>query len=378
MKVRIEIDTSTFVRFWLVVIGFGFAILALYSARTALVIIGVAFFLALALNGPVSKLARYLPGRSRLLSTALSFTVVVSILASVLLLVVPPIFQQTAKALEYAPETVRSMSEQWKGLGNLIDKYHLQPQIDQAIQSVQADAGRWATGFGKNFLSGISSIFSTILSGTLMLVLTFLMLVEGPAWMSRLTHLYRDIDRRDAHLRLIGRMHAVVSGYVTGQITISAIDGLCAGIAVFLISLLFPNIPASMAMVAIATCFTLSLIPMFGATIAGVIVTILLSFNNVPGAIAFAVYFLIYQQVENNVISPTVQSRSIDLSPLAILVAVTIGIYVFGIVGGIISIPIAGCVKILVEEYLEYARKTREKSEKPLTKLVKKLTGDEA
>ncbi len=378
MKVRIEIDTSTFVRFWLVVIGFGFAILALYSARTALIIIGVAFFLALALNGPVSKLARYLPGKSRVLSTALAFIVVVGVLASVLFLVVPPIIQQTAKVLEHAPETVRSVSEQWKGLGNLINKYHLQPQIDQAIQSVQADAGRWATGFGKNFLSGVGSVFSTMLSGTLMLVLTFLMLVEGPTWMRRLSSLYRDIDRRDAHMRLIGRMHSVVSNYVTGQITISAIDGLCAGVAVFLISLIFPNIPASLAMVAIATCFTLSLIPMFGATIAGVLVTILLALNNVPGAIAFAVYFLIYQQVENNVISPTVQSRSIDLSPLAILIAVTVGLYVFGIVGGIISIPIAGCVKILVEEYLEYARKTREQSEKPLAKLVKKLTGDEA
>lgn len=378
MKVRIEIDTSTFVRFWLVVIGFGFAILALYSARTALIIIGVAFFLALALNGPVSKLARYLPGKSRVLSTALAFVVVVGVLASVLFLVVPPIIQQTAKVLEHAPETVRSVSEQWKGLGNLINKYHLQPQIDQAIESVQADAGRWATGFGKNFLSGVGSVFSTMLSGTLMLVLTFLMLVEGPTWMRRFSSLYHDIDRRDAHMRLIGRMHSVVSNYVTGQITISAIDGLCAGVAVFLISLIFPNIPASLAMVAIATCFTLSLIPMFGATIAGVLVTILLALNNVPGAIAFAVYFLIYQQVENNVISPTVQSRSIDLSPLAILIAVTVGLYVFGIVGGIISIPIAGCVKILVEEYLEYARKTREQSEKPLAKLVKKLTGDEA
>ena len=86
MKVRIEIDTKTFVRFWLVVIGFAFVILALYSARTALTIIGVAFFLALALNGPVSRLAKVLPDRSRTLSTAIAFTVVVAILAAVVFL----------------------------------------------------------------------------------------------------------------------------------------------------------------------------------------------------------------------------------------------------------------------------------------------------
>lgn len=378
MKVRIEIDTKTFVRFWLVVIGFGFGILALYSARTALTIIGVAFFFALALNGPVSKLANYLPGKSRILSTALAFMIIVATLGAVAFLVVPPIVQQTAKFIEHAPETIRDVSTQWRGLGNLIDKYHLQPQIDQAIQSVQADAGRWATGFGKNFLSGVGSALSTALSGTLMLVLTFLMLVEGPAWMKRLAGLYRDVDRRDNHMRLIKRMHAVVSGYVTGQISISAVDGVCAGIAVFLISLIVPEVPASLAMVAIATCFVLSLIPMFGATIAGIIVTILISFDSVPGAIAFAIYFLIYQQVENNVVAPTIQSKNIDLSPLAILIAVTVGIYVFGIAGGIISIPIAGCIKVLVEEYLKFAHKERVENEKPLTKLVKKLTGEES
>ena len=65
MKVKVEIDTQTFIRFWLVVIGFALAAFAIYSARTALVILGTALFLAIALNAPVSYLAKYLPGRSR-------------------------------------------------------------------------------------------------------------------------------------------------------------------------------------------------------------------------------------------------------------------------------------------------------------------------
>jgi len=140
MKVRIEIDTRTFVRFWLVVIGFAFAILALYSARTALIIIGTAFFLALALNGPVSKLARRMPDRSRTLSTAVAFVAVVAFLAAVVFLVIPPIVQQTAKFIESAPAAVATLSEQWRGLGNIIDKYHIQPQIDQAAK---ASSGRF-------------------------------------------------------------------------------------------------------------------------------------------------------------------------------------------------------------------------------------------
>lgn len=80
MRTRIDIETQTFVRFWLVVIGFALAALAIYSARDALVILGVAFFLALALNKPVSTLAKYLPGKSRVGGTAIAFIIVVALL----------------------------------------------------------------------------------------------------------------------------------------------------------------------------------------------------------------------------------------------------------------------------------------------------------
>ena len=59
MKVRLDIDTRTFVRFWLVVFGFAAAIFIIYSARTGLIILGSSLFLALALNNPVSRLARH-------------------------------------------------------------------------------------------------------------------------------------------------------------------------------------------------------------------------------------------------------------------------------------------------------------------------------
>jgi predicted PurR-regulated permease PerM len=378
MKVRIEIDTRTFVRFWLVVIGFAFAILALYSARTALIIIGTALFLALALNGPVSKLSKRLPDRSRTLSTAIAFFVVVAFLAAVIFLVVPPIIQQTSKFIESAPTLVKTVSEQWHGLGTIIEKYHIQPQVDQAIAAVQADSSRWATNAGKNLISGIGSAFSLFVATLLVLVLTFLMLVEGPGWLRRIWGLYRDTDRMESHKKLVNRMHGVVAGYVTGQLTVSGIGSTCAGLTVFILSLFFTEVPANLALPSVAIAFTLSLIPMFGATIAGAIISLLLIFNSVPAGIIFAIYFMVYQQIENNFISPTIQSKRIELTPLAVLVAVTIGLYVFGVAGGIISIPIAGCIKVLVEDYLERSREVRVESDRPLSKLVKKLTGENA
>jgi predicted PurR-regulated permease PerM len=357
MKVRIEIDTKTFVRFWLVVVGFFFAIVALYSARAALLILGIAAFLALALNGPVSRLARRLPDRSRTLSTAIAFTIVVALLAAVIFLVVPPIVEQTMKFVDGAPAMVDEVSQQWKGLGQLIEQYHLQAQIDQAIEAMKADAGRWAATFGGNIVTSVGSAFAFIAAALLTLVLTFLMLVEGPVWADKLWRLYKDKSRMKHHRKIARRMSGVVSGYVGGQLTVSGINALCAGAVVFILSQFFREIPANLALPTIAIAFTLSLIPMFGATIAGVIITALLAFNSIPAAIIFAVYFMVYQQLENNLISPTIQAKRIELSPLIVLVAVTIGLYTAGIVGGIVSIPIAGCIKVLVEEYLASERR---------------------
>ena len=100
-----------------------------------------------------------------------------------------------------------------------------------------------------------------------------------------------------------------------------------------------------------------SMIPMFGSSIGLVILSIVLALNDFKAAVIFLVFYLIYQQIEGNIISPKIQSKKIELSALAILISVTIGIYLFGLAGGIISIPIAGCVRVLVDDYSEYAKK---------------------
>lgn len=377
MKVHIAIDTRTFVRFWLVVIGFALFFLALYRARVAVAIIGTAFFLALALNAPVSRLARHLPGRSRVLSTAIAYVVVVITLGLFAFLVVPPIIDQSLKLVNSLPAVADSVTKQWHGVDQLIQHYHLEQQVDNTVESIKHNVSSWATGLGSSLISGIGSFAAFLTSLLLVLVLTFLMLVEGPEWLKRLWGVYQDQEQMEAHRSLAHRMYSVVNGYVSGQLMVSAFDGFFAGLFVFILSL-FLDVPADLALPAAAILFILSLIPMFGATIGGTIITALLAFNDLTAAVIFVVYFVIYQQIENNLIAPTIQSRRLELSPLAVLVAVTIGLYVFGIAGGIISIPIAGCIKVLVEDYLSRARKKRKQSERPLAKLAKKVRKSEA
>jgi predicted PurR-regulated permease PerM len=157
---------------------------------------------------------------------------------------------------------------------------------------------------------------------------------------------------------------------------VSALDGAVSGLIVFILSLMF-GVPTNFTIPTIAIMFLFSLVPIFGPTIGALTVALVLSFNDLTAALIFLIAIVLYQQVEANYISPKIQSRRMDLSPLAILVAVTTGIYLFGIAGGVVSIPIAGSIKILIEEYLKRAKSNRKKSVKPFHKLLKRINEED-
>ena len=372
MKVRIEIETKTFVRFWLVIAAFLLAFQILISARQALIILGVAFFLALALNRPVTALANKLPGKSRVGGTAIAYVIVVGLIGVFLSFVVPPIIEQTARVIESLPSVVDQIQTQWHGLHKLVEHYGLQAQVNQALDSIRNNATDWAGHISSNVINSVGSLFGFLTSLLLVLVLSFLMLVEAPRWLELLWGVYNDDERMKYHKRLASRMYNVVTGYVTGQLAVSGIGAFFAGLTVFIMSFIF-NVPANLALPTAAIAFLLSLIPMFGATIGGILICLLLAFNDLTASLIFAIYFVVYQQIENNFISPTIQSKTVELSALAVLGSVTVGLYLFGIAGGIVSIPIAGCIKVLLEDHMERAKKHRVVSEKPISKFVKKI-----
>ncbi len=368
MRTKIDIDTRTFVRFWLVIFGIVLAAFLIMKAQTGLIIIGVSIFLALALNAPVAFIAKKLPGKSRVGATAIAYVAVIVILGLILTLVVPPVIQQTAKVAQTIPTIVESASGQWQGVTDIVEEYNLQDQLDSAMSSIQSSAASWAGNIGQNIVTGIGSIFSGIAALILVLVLTFLTLVEGPEWLKRIWRLYKDQDRMKKHRRVAQRIYGVVSGYVVGQLTVSTIGATAAGLFVFILSFIFPTVDAGLAMPTAAITFILSLIPMFGATIGGVLIALLLALNSLPAAIIYAIFFVIYQQIENNFISPHIQAKRINLSALMVLAAVTIGLYMFGVIGGIIAIPIAGSIRILIEEFLENRRAQEEEDEREAKK----------
>jgi len=376
VKVRIEIDTRTFIRFWLVVIGFLVAILMIWVARSSLMLLAIALFLALALNPPVSQLAKRLPGKSRVGATAIAYLIVVVLLGGFLILVVPPVIQESARFAQQVPTFIDEASRQRGGVEQFLHQYGLDDQVNAAIANAKQSATQIAQNIGNLLVNGAGVLLGGLVSTVLVLVLAFFMLIEGPDWLNKLWGLYEDPERLDRHRKLVYRMYRIVTGYVNGQIFIATIASSAALVVMLILCSIFGlslGLPLPLAVIV----FICGMIPMIGATLSALIVTLVLLFSNVTAAIIFLVYFIIYQQIENNFISPTVQARSVELSALGILSAILIGVSLFGLVGGVLAIPVAGCLRVLLLHYLDHARRERQQKSTPVHKLLSKLKGSE-
>ena len=353
MSRKIEVGTETFVRFWLVILGLGLVGLFLWRAMTGLIIVGLSIFFAIAIQPLAAKLDNIdKKKRRRTLTSITAVIIVVLAIGLVIGVAGPVVVSETSKFLSQAPEAFSGTLEKFKSIDDIGSAIGIENMSEQIISAV--------TEFSKNALSGLSDVLVTsvgtiasILTGAvLIIVLTILFLLEGPAMMDYFWHSLAGKNNKAAEVwrHIVTRMANVIAKYVSGQLMVAFLDGVMTAIAVTILALIFGfSLGLAIPMGLITMVFYM--VPMFGAIISCIIVAIVLFFSNPVAAIAFAVYYIIYQQIENNIIAPKIQGNVLNLSPLLVLIAMTIGMYMFGLLGAIISIPIAGCIKVLVDEY---------------------------
>jgi predicted PurR-regulated permease PerM len=144
-------------------------------------------------------------------------------------------------------------------------------------------------------------------------------------------------------------VYRTVGGYVTGNIVISLIAG--ASITIVLLVMGVPYAVALGLLVAV-----LDLIPLAGATVAGVIVAVVAFLHSVPAGIVAVTFFVVYQQIENHFLQPVIYGRTVQLSPLVVLVSVLVGAELAGILGALAAIPVAGSIQVIVRDQLAHRR----------------------
>ena len=365
-ETKLSISTGTFIRFWLVIIGFLAVIAGIFLAQAALITIAISFFLALVLNRPVSFLARHIPGHSRALATLISYLIVIAIVILLIFNVIPIFIHQISTFVGNAPELIREIQSRNNGFEIFLADHGMDAQYNAWLANLSKQIGEFANQIGGSVVSMLTVFMSAMMNVIFTAVLTFLMLVEGPDWEKKFWMIaYKDTKKRARHQKIAKKMYDVVSGYITGQTIVAAISATLTAVAVWFLSLMFGKIDPSLVLPAWMTIFIMTFIPMFGATIGGFIVAALLTLFAWPAALIYIVFFLIEQQFENNFTSPKIQSKRLNISALIILASILVGLNVAGILGALVAIPVAGCAMVVLREFIESRNSRKENGEKP-------------
>jgi predicted PurR-regulated permease PerM len=330
------------VRIVLTVVCVAIALYLLYLLRKPISWVLIATFLAVALSPPVNVLARRM---RRGFAITIVYLGLLAIPLMLVALIVPPMVTEGNKFADNVPRYARDVTEfvkENKRLRELNEDYDITSQLEKEANKLPGRLGGAAgtlrdVGFGI-----VNSVFALIT----ILVLTAFLLGSGRSWVDAMLAT-RPPEQRERLRRSLDRMAEAVAGYVAGAMTIA----LIAGIQTYIV-LTILGVPFRGPLAVIAGLF--SLIPLVGATIAAVLIGIFTVFVDFPTTtIIWTVWAIGYQQLENHLIQPQIQKRTVNVQPFVTIVAVLFGATLLGVLGALVAIPIAASIQILLREYVD-------------------------
>lgn len=311
---------------------------ALASASQVFVLILVALFLATGLNPAVEAIRRR--GASRTTAVAIIFISVLSLVGIFLALVVPSLVRQTTHLIEIAPSLLQDLKNN-PTIADLNSHYAFIDTLQKKLTSITSDGTLIITAFG-----GVIGVGKTVLSGTFtgltILVLTLYFITSLPEATAIGLKLV-PASRRPRVALLVDAVIARVGAFVGSQILIS----FFASIFVTILSLIL-GLPSPIAIGIIV--FICGLVPLIGHFLGCGIVTLIATTQSVAiGIIAFVSY-VVYVQIENYVVTPKIMKRTLALPGAVTIIAALIGTSLLGLVGGLLAVPVAASVILILEE----------------------------
>ncbi|GAA3117693.1 AI-2E family transporter [Streptosporangium carneum] len=307
---------------------------ALVTARGVIVLIVVAMFLAVGLNPAVESLQRRRMPRRGAISIVFGAVILFFVLFG--LAIVPPVSQQAASFVSAVPGYVKELLAN-PTLRGLDSEYQILTRIGDYITS-----GGLAQTVAGGLVGASAVVFDAFFSGVTLLVLTLYFLGSLPSIKDYLFRLVPS-SRRERTRALGDEVLDGIGGYVAGNLLISVIAGVVTWV---FLAVLDVRYALALALVMAVT----DLIPLVGATIGAALVSLIALLQSGTLGIACAIFFLVYQQIENYLIYPRVMKRSVDVAPAVTVIAALFGGALMGIVGALLAIPVAAAIALVIRE----------------------------
>ena len=311
------------------------AFLGLRNAASVLLLIFIAMFLAIGLNPAVARLRAL--GVPRGGAVAIVALLLLALLSGAVFALIPPLVTQTGELINNIPGYIQSLQKN-QTVNDLITRYDVINKVQSAL-----DAGTVGNALG-GVVGGAKLIFGTIFSVVTVLVLTIYFMASFDR-IKNGAYLLAPASRRARVALLTDEILAKVGAYIVGALAIAVLAGASTWVLAMIVGLPYPFALA----VVVAVC---DLIPQIGATLGAVVVSLVGVASSLTTGIICLAFFLIYQQIENYLIYPTVMRRSVKVSDVAAVVAALLGAALFGVVGALAAIPMVAAIQLIGREVL--------------------------
>lgn len=320
----------------------------IYLLRGPISWVILAGFLAVAVSGPVTLLSRRMP---RGLAITVVYVLVLLFPALISFVILPPIVNAAADLVDQAPQYASSL-QNWvnesETLQKLDDDFGIVEQIQKQADQLPARLGDAANWLGDLGLGIVNSAFAAIT----ILIFSVFLVANGRRWLDGLLVL-SPVEHADRLRSVLDRMGQAVGSYMAGAL----FQGVVAGILTWIV-LTILDVPFAAPLAVLVGLF--DLIPMVGATIAAVIVSIVTLFYDFPTVtIVWVIWSIVYQQIENTVIQPRIQKRAVGVHPFLVMVSVLCGGTLFGVPGALLAVPVAASIQIGIQAWWDWRNEQR-------------------
>jgi predicted PurR-regulated permease PerM len=324
-------------------IGVAVGVGVVLQARQVITWFVIAILFAIALMPAVDLLERH--GVPNSLAVPLVCLAALGVVGLIAWAFIPPLVRQTTDLIEQAPHAIDDITAGRGPLGFLQSDYGLADKVRAAVEN---KTGGSVLGFTSPALDIVKGTITAVLAMVTIPFLVFFLLREGRRWVEAWLDLMPPASRPRWE-RILAGITRTIRGYVTGNLVISLIAGLVA-FATFEATGVPFAVPLAL-LVAI-----LDLVPLVGATVATAVAAAVALTQGVIPFIVVLTVLIVYQQVENHLLQPFVYGRTVQLSPLMVLIAVLVGGEIAGVIGALIAIPVAGSLQVILAELIAARR----------------------
>ena len=308
----------------------------LFYLRQIIFIVFIAVIAALIMNPAVGKMKeKKIP---RVIGASILFSAVLAVIGLFFYIIVPPLAKEMSQLAAQFPIYMSSMNIDY----STISEQQIDGRLAGPIQEVLIEASKFLKNTTTAIFSGIFELLGGLLSAILIAVISFYLVIEKKG-VEKFVKAVIPYDFQPRTLRIIKKIEVKLGKWFIGQLFL----GFAVGLVTF-IGLSLLGVPYAMVLAIIAGA--MELIPYLGPTLAG-IPAVIIAFTVSPflALLTLILYFLI-QEIENYILVPKVMQKSVGLHPVIIIIAILVGYQFAGIIGVILSVPVATIASIILED----------------------------